>query len=258
MGKVVAAVGALAWLFAVPATARNVAEDDKTEVYVVCSGCTTIFDKNPFLAGEPDPRDRIAVDAAFKKELGAAVVNAARFGKIVMGSDNRIKTVSLNGRNVYLGTASRQEDGTFKVVRSNAVESLVSDWAAWTTTDALHDSPRVVLSTEAEERAGSLMFICVDNKIDVIVRWAKEIGSATEQDVQWRIDGKPVVSESWAYSSNDRSMVSPRPMPLFKDMLEAKKFVIRVRLHGGLDRTMSVSMAGVDEFLAILRRTCSW
>lgn len=261
MSKFAILIGAL-WGLALPALARNAPDQEKVDFFHVCSGCPTIFDRNVFLDGGPNPGDRASVDAAFKKELGATKVNAARFGKIVMEPGNRIKSVRLDGRRaIPMATASRREDGTYEIVRSNYDEGLVSDWLVEVTTDKLHGSTRVTLSVPGERIAGLtgfLLFKCVDNKLDVIVKEVEDAASTTELPVQWRIDDRPVVSETWSYSPSGASLASPQPMTLFKDLLQARKVVIRVQLRGGADRTMVFAMAGVDEFLGTLRKACSW
>lgn len=244
---------------AMPAMARNAQEPEKSVSFQVCSGCKTIFDRNYHFHSEPNANDLASVDSALKKELGVAAVNAASFGRILMGPGNRVQSVTLSGRQMMmLATVTRQEDGTYAVTRGNAVESVVSGWAQRVTTDALHGSRQVLLSVLAEEEgAGSLVVRCVGDKLDVLALWRNDIGPASDQAVQWRIDDKPVVSETWPYNANGL-MASPRPVPLLEDLLKARRFVIRVRTRGGLERTMVFAVAGMDEFLGSLRQACSW
>lgn len=246
------------WSLATPAMARNEPKPEIHERFDVCSGCKTIFDRNSYLRGEPHAGDLASVDAALEKELGALAVDAAVFGNIDMGPGNRVQSVRLFGRLTVLAVVRRQDDGSYAVERY-AVESRVSGWFAEVRKDALHGSPSVSLGIWTERRAGLLEVRCVADELDVIVALlGDDIGSASELTVQWRIDDKPIVSETWPYNAKNGSMPSPRPVPLLEDLLQARRFVVRVRLHGGLDRTMVFPVAGLDEFLGILRKSCSW
>lgn len=141
------------------------------------------------------------------------------------------------------------------------VESY-GDWTYYESKNPIDDSKTVKAILEAYSGTGKygdsiyLQIRCMDDETDVIIDWESYLGSKAY--VTSRVDKNKAVTIKWSLSTDSKSVFSPHPHTLTRELFEAKKFVAQITPYNENPITAKFNLEGIDKFLPKLVKTCNW
>jgi hypothetical protein len=225
-----------------------------------------------------DPGDAVKVHTAFAKTLAAEVYASVTGGRATMtqlaDKPSRLDVVELYGSNGLLAQAVRAADGSYEVAsrqpsspvgQSGASRPTFSQWGTKIVTDPADGSQSVFLATRSvgsvlegtgDDMPGILSVRCLRGKVSAMISWPRFLGLRKGQNIEWRLDAAPWVTEYWAFSADGRALQGPWSAPFLKQLYAAKQLVVRVTPYGMPSQTLEFRVDGLEADAAPLREAC--
>lgn len=150
-----------------------------------------------------------------------------------------------------------------------APPKVESKWTRSETISPIDDSKTVVFRLEADNEitgwlkkaTPSMIIRCQEKATDAYVN--VEMSSSVEyggdhHTVTLRFDSEKTRSERWSESTDNESLFSPREVSFAKKVGQSKRLLMQFTPFNGNPQTIQFAVAGFDEHLPELAKTCRW
>lgn len=244
--------------------------------FIVCPGCPL----PAVLTGiQVDSGDAVKVHTALGRRLDAGVYAGVTSGRATMsqvaGKPLRLDIIELYGRSGLLAQAVRTADGSYEVAVRQAKPEVAQTGArsptppAWGTKiekDPADGSQSVLLATRSigsvvegtgEDLPGILSLRCQRGRVSTVISWPRFLGLRKGQNIQWRLDGAPWVTEYWAISADGRALLGPWSAPFLKRLYAARQLAVQVTPYGMPAQTLEFRIDGLEADAVPLREACN-
>jgi hypothetical protein len=144
------------------------------------------------------------------------------------------------------------------------VDTLPGRWRVTSTTDAMDDTPIYSFSLSSDHRfapSANLGLRCAAGRTELYVMSGPvetSYGDGGGTIVRYRFDEGKAVTARWSESTNFQGIFAPNPIPMAKQIADARRLRIEYREHGGGVETKSYRTGGLAALLPKLAETCKW
>jgi type VI secretion system protein VasI len=138
----------------------------------------------------------------------------------------------------------------------------IGQWSQYNFKDQFTDQPGVLLSLDEDpdpthSKSATLVIRCKNNRTELWVNWQQYLGSG-QKVVIYRIDGRPSQQKTWGISTDRDSTFSSGAIPLIKELIAAKTFLVGVSGLNGSNIISSFTLDGIKEAIKPVQKTCNW
>jgi hypothetical protein len=137
-------------------------------------------------------------------------------------------------------------------------------WTLHTEVSPLDDSTTVILWKASEtlhknaagaSRFATLGIRCQEDYVNVILDF-RTVLNPDANEIQYRIDEAPAVTETWAATSNYQMLLSKDPINLLRQLSDAKQLFVRVRTITADRIDTTFDLTGLRELLPNIIAAC--
>lgn len=170
---------------------------------------------------------------------------------------------------------STYDTSTHNEPNPTPIEPAKPEWSSFTKTSKIDDSTNVYIAKDSNDYyhgdfgnkiTPSIHMRCVEDTtelyinagdmIDNVYRSSRYGGSYVPLTI--RLGEEDAFEIEGSRSTNNEAAFIHNPIPLIKNLLKNEKMVIRYRLYGGGNKTITFDLNGLDEQIPALREACHW
>jgi predicted Zn finger-like uncharacterized protein len=106
----------------------------------------------------------------------------------------------------------------------------------------------------------SLFVNCQSNKTEMYVTFGLPLGvNANKVEVEYQINEGTIVKETWNSSADQKGIFSPKPIPLLRELVQARKIGFRVPFQNPAQSIETFfELDGLTEAIKPIQSACNW
>lgn len=144
-----------------------------------------------------------------------------------------------------------------KTEKEDRFEKNENQWVVNKSKSLIDDSPKIIITKQADNGSQTLVLRCKENKTDVYIVTGDYLTDDNTK-VTIRVDDDQAVNRSLSLSTDNKALFFRYPIANINKWMESKKLVLRYTSYSGREKTLLFSLDGLKDKIGPLRKACHW